>query len=137
MLAISIYTLVDITPTGVISQTQQNLFQRNQQRNWETVQQLVNLRNHAMIVAEPHSPRTVDLIQHKFGARYQGQQKCWKAIFTVGAVTPDNYHKELDRFVYDFDIVPIITGLTETVSLPVPLFSTKGELCNTYFRISE
>ena len=137
MLAISIYTLVDITPTGVISQTQQNLFQRNQQRNWETVQQLVNLRNHAMIIAEPHSPRTVDVAQHKFGTRYQGPQKCWKSIFTISTITVDNMNKELDRLVYDFDSVPIITGLTETVSLPSPLFSTKGDLCNTYFRISE
>jgi hypothetical protein len=34
------FTLIDITPTGVISYSPQNEQKRNQQRNWETVQQI-------------------------------------------------------------------------------------------------
>ena len=37
------FTLIDITPTGVINHSTQNEQKRNQQRNWETVIQTISL----------------------------------------------------------------------------------------------
>ena len=44
------FTLIDITSTGVISWSPQNERKRNQQRNWETVQQILSLRTQPTIM---------------------------------------------------------------------------------------
>ena len=46
-------TLVDITATGVIRHTQEQETQRNQQRNWETLTQLISLRTQIFDLTEP------------------------------------------------------------------------------------
>jgi hypothetical protein len=133
MKRISFYTLIDITPTGVISQNKTDAYRRNQQRNWETIQQICNLRTHAVIVADPVEPRTVNLAHHQFGGFYSGDQKCWKCIFDFDTTDP----LITDKLIYDFNQVPVIKGLEETVSLPDPLIYSSGQLKNLYFKVLE
>ena len=59
------FTLVDITPTGVISYSHQNEFKRNQQRNWETVQQILSLRTQPTIMET--NDFVDDVIKYNFG----------------------------------------------------------------------
>ena len=42
------YTLIDITETNVLTQSAEQQKQRNQQRNWETINQLLSLRAQLM-----------------------------------------------------------------------------------------
>ena len=130
-----IYSLVDITATGIIDNSTPNQLERNQQRNWETAYQIINLRTQSTVEAVPASPRMVSMEQHDFGGYYRGQHRCWKFIFSIEF---DNIfgsdQAPYERLEYDFNEVPIIKGLNETIDLPDPVFYTKGLLKNIYFR---
>jgi len=130
-----IYSLVDITATGVIDNSTVNQLERNQQRNWETAFQIINLRTQTTVEAVPASPRMVLMEHHEFGGYYRGTHRCWKFIFTIEF---DNIfgteQAPYERLEYDFNEVPIIKGLNETIDLPDPVFYTKGLLKNIYFR---
>ena len=47
------FTLIDITPTGITSYSAEHEFERNQQRNWETVLQCISLRAQPLHIREP------------------------------------------------------------------------------------
>lgn len=133
----SVYTLIDITSTQIISNNTTDNFARNQQRNWETAQQIIGLRTQALIVAVPASPRTVYMDSHEFGSYYKGQHQCWKFIFEVEHTNVfGNDDDPVKLLRQDFDSVPIIKNLSETVDLPDAMFYTQGLLKNTYFKIS-
>ena len=133
----SVYTLIDVTSTNVLSNNSSEIRGRNQQRNWETAQQIIGLRTQATIVAVPASPRMVYMDAHHFGAYYTGQHQCWKFIFEV---EQQDVFGGIDDPVkllrIDFDSVPIIKNLEETVDLPDAMFYTEGLLKNTYFKVS-
>jgi hypothetical protein len=131
------YTLVDITDTGVRRIKEDLQTERNQQRNWETVLQVISLRAQPLDMISAKSPRMVSMQGHEFGSFYRGSQQCWKFMFFVEHNDvfgpPDDPSKFLKQ---DFNEVPIITGLNETVGFPDPVFYTVGLLKNLYFRVS-
>lgn len=136
MIKIAVYTLIDITNTGITSNNPDNQFKRNQQRNWETINQVINLRSHATIEASPNTPKQVNLAFHQFGDYYKDHQKCWKFIFSLKyPETIGSIQDPTEKLRYDINGVPIITGLDETVHLPDPVFYIDGLLKNTYFKI--
>ena len=127
------YTLIDITPTGVISYSPQNEFKRNQQRNWETVQQILSLRTQPTILET--ADFTADLIDYNFGINYTGQHHIW--TFKFGVDYADIYQDGPDKFglvKYDFKITPIILGLNETAKPEIAVFQPKGPWNNIYFK---
>lgn len=132
------YTLIDITETGVYRQHSENSLERNQQRNWETVLQVVSLRTQPVNIISARSPQLVSVTAHSFGSYYRGSQMCWKFMFQVenpGVLgPPENPVQFLEQ---DFNDVPVITNLTETIGLPDKVFYTQGILKNIYFRILE
>lgn len=132
--SINVYTLVDITATGYIVNDSSK--QREQQRNWETAQQLVNLRAACRIRAVPGMPKMVDVALHQFGSAFTGIQRCWKFIFTTAADNLSKDHDPLYYLKFDFDHVPINTGLDETAEFANTLFYTSGADTNVYFKIS-
>lgn len=132
---ISVYTLVDITSTGEIGNSAQVVFARNQQRNWETAHQIINLRNQTTLLAWPTSPKMVSMTAHEFGSYYTNNHRCWKFMFGIDDV--DCFGRDFEKLYYDFDNVPVIKGLDETVDLPDPVFYTQGLLKNTYFKFYE
>jgi hypothetical protein len=131
------YTLIDITNTGVYRNDAQQPVLRNQQRNWETVLQVIGLRAQPIDVVSPTDPKTVAMANHQFGSYYTGSHRCWKFKFYVehqhvfgGENNPTEFLEK------DINEVPVITGLSESVALPDPVFYTNGILKNTYFKVS-
>lgn len=127
------FTLIDITPTGVIAHTPTDELARNQQRNWETVHQIISLRTQPTIL----STNSVedDVKQYNFGINYTGKHKIWTFKFAVEYA--DIYQEGPDKFglvKYDFKITPIILGLTETIKPEHALFYPKGPWNNIYFK---
>lgn len=132
---IQIVTLVDITATGVIRSGIGQDLERNQQRNFETVLQVLSLRTQPHII---NRPRIVDLneftVKLCFGEFYTDPQRAWQCEFTADFV--DAYRTEdgpLGGLITDFKEVPVITGLTETAKFMLPIFYTTGAIKNIHF----
>lgn len=130
------YTLVDITPTGVLRDDGDHEQQRNQQRNWETVLQCIGIRAQPIDITWRQD--LVDLENYQFGEMYTGQHMVWSFAFTVehaGAFGPE---KDPMRLLHeDFDEVPIVSYLTETARFMLPVFYTSGAIKNIYFTIPD
>jgi hypothetical protein len=127
------YTLVDITKTDVLSYSQEKEKQRNQQRNWETVIQVLSLRAQ-LIELDYLGVRTEDTNTHSFGINYSGEHSIWSFEFSVEY--ENVYAQDNDRYgtlKNDFRIAPIVMGLDETAKPDFPLFYPSGEFKNIYF----
>ena len=118
------YTLVDITNTGVTKFSKEQEQARNQQRNWETLLQILNIRTQLFRVEQTILEKQ-SLKNYKFGELYKGSQRVWTFEFDVEfvGVVP----------LSDFDQVPVIVGLHESVKPPISLFYTSGANKNIYF----
>ena len=123
---ITCITLIDITETKV---TKGDSLQRDQQRNWETVLQLLGLKTQALIVRPPVLWPAEDLSFLDFGNFYEGSHNVW--AFQFRGERDDFY--TLDQLEEDFDAVPIVLGLDETARFMLPIFHTAGTLKNIYF----
>lgn len=125
------FTLVDITNTNVTAST--DTFKRNQQRNWETVYQILSLRVQ-LINLTYLGVTSSDLRQYSFGINYSGTHNVWSFEF---AVEHDGiFSADLDRYGAlkdDFKITPIILNLSETAKPSLPLFYASGSEKNIYF----
>jgi hypothetical protein len=131
------YTLVDITDTGVRRIKKDLQTERNQQRNWETVLQVIGLRAQPVDLISAKSPRLVSTAAHEFGSFYRDSQQCWKFMFFVEHSDVFGPPEDPLKFLrQDFNEIPIITGLNETAGFPDPVFYTQGILKNLYFRVS-
>lgn len=133
-----ISTLVDITATGVVRSTGNNDLERNQQRNFETVLQVLGLRTQPHIVRWPDteiiSPETV---KFWFGEMYtQEPQRIWTFYFS--ADYPGAYSDAISpvgHLLKDFEEVPVITGLTETARFILPIFYPQGAIKNIHLMV--
>lgn len=134
-----IITLVDITPTGVIRSNANDhslQLRRNQQRNFETVLQVLSLRTQPNISKWPCSVHrfSANKIKEIFGeAFHDTDHNVWVLYFT--ADHPDSYNTndgELEGLRHDFEQIPIITGLTETAKFMLPIFYPHGSIKNIH-----
>jgi len=132
-----VYTLFDITSTGVTKATSQNTHQRNQQRNWETLQQVLGLRTQPLNLQTPTHIEDADLSHYNFGEHYTGRASVWSTEFTVEQVDVFTCNGDTVALLKeDADLIPMITGLTETVSMSPACTQTGGINCNICFRLS-
>lgn len=126
------YTLVDITKTNEVS-GMVNSKERNQQRNWETLVQVLGLRAQLFMLTDPVK-LTGDLSKFKFGSDFSGNHSVWEFKFGVEQeavfANSTSTHGTLDS---DFVNVPIILQLTETALIQVPVFSVTSNQRNIYF----
>ena len=132
----TLVTLVDITRTGVTKNTPEQEFVRNQQRNWESVLQVIGLRSQPITVVEPYSEMIPeDVVNNIFGEMHHGQdQRVWCANFAVEH--KDVFKKDKDQLGFlkdDFNQVPVICGLDETARFILPIFYSYGSLKNIIF----
>lgn len=124
-------TLIDITETKIIRGDSK---ERNQQRNWESVLQVLGLRTQPIITRGPAkitAPINLDNGPKIkiFGDFYQGTHDLWYFWFTSDR--DDVYSiKQLEE---DFEQVPVILGLDETARFMLPIFHTNGILKNIAF----
>lgn len=123
---ITCMTLIDITETGVIKGAGQ---QRDQQRNWETVLQLLGLKTQPLIVQSPVCFVNENLEYFEFGEFYNGTQHVW--AFQFRGERDDFY--TIEQLEEDFEQTPIVLGLEETARFMLPIFHSYGTLKNIYF----
>jgi len=121
-------TLIDITPTGV---TRGESKERDQNRNWETVLQVLGLRTQAIILEEPAliTDFTLSKKTSIFGDFYLGSHNLWAFRF----MSERNDVYTLDQLDEDFEQVPVILGLDETARFLLPIFHSYSTLKNIYF----
>lgn len=123
---ITCLTLIDVTPTGVIRGVGEA---RDQQRNWESVLQILGLKTQPLIIKEPVCFLDEELEYFDFGEFYQGKQSVW--AFQFRGERDDFYL--LEQLEEDFDQIPITLGLAESARFMLPIFHTRGILKNIYF----
>lgn len=142
------YTLFDITDTGIKSHIRAARFPmedkfgnslknekewnhaRNQQRNWETILQIISLRSQPLRII---GPRKTDLIWK----RYDKSMVTWSFKFEVEhAGVFFNKNNELGNLIEDASGVPMITGLSETIKLS-PYLVTQNSLINIFFELEK
>ena len=134
------YTLIDITATGFTRRpkTPAEVILRNQQRNYETFQQLISLRAQPTIERVPVQLQDVHIDDHTFGNYYM------PSLFPYTIWMFNFYSEQLDAYsnadspigslISDFNDIPIIDNLTETAKINNTI-NTLGDHANTYFRV--
>lgn len=143
------YTLFDCTATGILNHAkvtqlpltdqQGNTISdqaaltraRNQQRNWETLTQLISLRTQVTVHSPPQILQDASIavlgLNRKAG-------RIW--TFEFGSEFADIYDisgEPLAALIQDCDGVPLITGLGEAVENLEPVIRTTGAVINTKF----
>jgi len=124
-----IQTLVDITETKARRQGDDK-FAHKQEANFQTVLQTVGMRVNIEYANSP-SFENITASKNFFNDKYKGKQMLWTFEFDVeykDALT-------LEMLKGDFDLIPIITGLNETVELQKALFRTTGKDTNIVFSV--
>lgn len=123
-----VYTLIDITETKKHRNNSNDNVAINQQANFMTFVQTLMLRKNIYFQA----PQLEKLSQAKlkslgFGADYTGSHNVWSLTCSVdeGQNFPDA--KEI---LSDFDLVPVISGLNETIKINNNVFKTRGKTKN-------
>lgn len=111
-----IKTLVDVTETN--ARKGQDPLEFNQQANFNTLYNTIGLRTNPtdFKITVEH----VDLKSLGFGSNYKGKHNVWTIEFYVEA----DQSTSVEFMNADFDLIPIITGLTETAILDKGLFIT-------------
>jgi hypothetical protein len=132
---IEIHSLMDITKTDIhrnirpqgTSLTQQEWdFKRNQQRNWDTVVQLLGLRFQPLDISAPVKLTRQRPAAYGFGWIYGpiDDVNIWKCTC--------RYETDVDLWLIrnDFNNIPVVRGLEETILYPYSCFSSTGENIN-------
>jgi len=124
-----IQTLVDITNTDTRRQDD-NKFAYKQEANFQTVIQTVGLRVNLKYDTKP-SIDNISIAKLDFSDKYKGKQNVWTFDFEI------EYEGGLDinMLINDFDLIPVIAGLDETITLEKALFRTTGNDTNILFSV--
>jgi hypothetical protein len=122
----TIHTLVDITETGM--RRGEDPTQYRQQQNFLTVMQTIGLRVNPTYITSPEIVKDIPS-KYSLGTKYKNKQNIWQYEFDI------EYTDALDinTLKNDFDLIPIITGLDETVSFENDVFITKNPSINNIF----
>lgn len=123
-------TLVDVTETK--ARRGDDKFKLSQQANYMTMLQTAGLR----INPNPVSLKqyTKELNGLGFGTSFTGKQSYWTFKFTFETEAGLN----LELLEQDFDLVPVLSGLKETVNFKNSVFrTTDSKEKNIIFNITE
>lgn len=142
------YTLFDITPTAInanvtlpfkdaagqmIEDSDSWERSRNQQRNWDTMIQIISMRAQPIALTKP---RAVESREHPFLQHFPGKQRVWS--FTFGVEAREVFRRADDpvwALDNDSNMVPMSIGLTETADLIPACILTDAISFNTCFKI--
>lgn len=121
---IQIKTLIDVTPSGVTRFQIGKELEINQQKNWITLLQAIELRS-LIEFEEPATCDTLDLRALGFGEKHRGTHAMWTFTFSTDRDSCYANEKSPIGFLMDdLHEVPIITNLTETINMNRPVFDT-------------
>lgn len=108
-----LYTTVDVTPSGVRNKTSSDdwMMKRNQQRNFDTLVQVISLRSQPLNIEVVEVVTPDDTVQLELP---DDITKIWRFRFDTDreGVFGDEYMSLLD----DLNGVPYVPGLTETIN---------------------
>jgi len=121
-----VQTLIDITQTN--ARRGEDPYQIKQQQNFLTLVQTIGLRVNPYFDIKPEITNTV-IDNYGFGKDYKGKHKMWTFYFET------EYEQGLteEMLCDDFDIVPVITGLDETISNGSAFISKNEQSKNIIF----
>jgi len=121
MQTLEIKTLIDITETRVIRPNQGSQQALDQQRNFITIRQCLELRS---IIEYDFPPQTelIDIKDLGFGKSFKGKNKVWTFRFRPDRADAYGPSNDLDQLIQDLHEVPIIKNLTETVNIDKAIF---------------
>jgi len=123
----TVITLIDITETKQYRKEPGRELEIQQQQNFLTLMQTIGMR------VNPSYPRSpvIDLNfkqQHVFGSKISMPQKVWKFDFYFvyyGGLTDSN-GKPGGLLIDDLHLIPVISELTESITLDLAVFDTKS-----------
>lgn len=121
---IEIQTLIDITRTQVTRLSQGTNLQLDQNRNFITLMQCIELRS----VVSYEQPPIVEKIEIKnldFGSAFKGKHNVWTFRFSpdrVG-VYANEQDLKIGALLGDLHAVPVIKNLTETINIDKAIFN--------------
>lgn len=124
---IVIKTLVDITETG--ARRGEDPVRSKQQDNYNTTIQTAGFR--ANLIPGKCQVLSEDIKDQGFGSRFKGKHNLWQLSLSLeyeSAIT-------LEMLQNDFDLVPFLSGLTETADFSKDVFRTKGAETNIVFEL--
>ena len=107
-----ILSLLDITKTGARRDRDRDSKTIEQFSNYMTFENSLQLRSNMHIVSGPTAERQ-DITNLIFGDNYQGEHMVWTVI--VEPDFPDAVN--MDTLKQDFDLVPMLIGLDESVNI--------------------
>lgn len=110
-------TLVDITETK--ARRGDDHFLQRQQQNYLTAVQTLSLRANP-VIDRSTSCEKIDIKDLGFGKDYKGVHNVWTFYFEY------EVDVDLDFLIRDFDLVPIINNLQETITFKTSAFLTNG-----------
>jgi hypothetical protein len=123
---IEIQTLVDITRTKVTRPNQGTQLAYDQNRNFITLMQCIELRS-VVSYDQPPEVSKIDIKDLGFGSNFKGKQNVWTFTFIpdrVGVYTSADGNS-IGSLIEDINAVPIIKNLTETVNIDKAIFDCK------------
>jgi len=126
METIEIKTLIDITKTNVIRSRQGSQQQLDQNKNFTTLLQCVEIRS---IITYDQSPtlEKIDIKGVGFGSAYKGKHNIWTFTFSPDRsnVYQDDSENPLGLLINDLHEIPIIENLSETINIDKAVFNLK------------
>ena len=112
------YTLIDITETRARFDKNDTLW--HQQQNYLTLVQTLGLRVNTAI--DNLEKIELDITKIGFGTQYKGKHNVWSG--TIHIEYEDGL--TLDVLEHDFNLIPVINNLEETIKLKDCVFDTKN-----------
>jgi hypothetical protein len=123
---IEIWTLVDVTHTGVNRANKGTHLAHDQHRNFVTLLQCLELRS---IISYSSLPQVkfMNLDDLSFGTDYTGTHRVWYFRFLPDRVDVyfDSKHDATGLLNDDMNGVPIIKNLTETINMSKAIFNCR------------
>jgi hypothetical protein len=113
-------TLIDITRTD--ARRGDDPRDQRQQQNYLTALQTISLRSNPVINTYP-TVEEQSIIGLGFGDAFNGKQKVWRLNFSF-----ESESHALDFLKDDFDLVPVITDLDESIDPNTKAFLTNGNV---------
>ena len=132
----TIYTLVDITDSGVVT-PKVNAKGFFQAQNLNTFIQSISLRSQP-VLSSVDVLSAKDVVDYEFGSNFTGLHNIW--ILKFASETADAWKKE-NNSVYmleeDFNTMPVHVDLDDTAVINPESIDTSTVSKNTYFKFSE
>lgn len=122
---IQIKTLIDITKTDVRRYNQGTELELNQNKNFITLLQCIELKS-IVDFTEPPFIEKIDIKNIGFGIAYKGKHNVWNFKFIPDRLMVySNNDSDIGLLINDLHQIPIIKKLTETINIDVPIFDLK------------